>query len=307
MYRGLPLVVAVVVMSAAMAAWQATPYTPSLTPDGQPDIQGVWTTAFATMLERPDGVDDLVVPPEQAPAVAAAILSRFPELHDPQLDWDGVTGLARVRGQYRTSLIVEPASGKIPYTPAGLGVALRVMGRNANKFDNPEERPLAERCLSSLGYAPIRTLPVVFPRQIVQSRDHVAILSEDPVGLRIIHLEDLDRPTELPSTSGFSTGVWEGNTLVVRTTHFRAADPARFGIGRPIVLTPNTVVTERFTRVSNTELVYRYTVEDAELYRQPWTAEFSMTWFDGPIYQYACHEGNYSLPAELRGARQPAP
>jgi hypothetical protein len=91
--------------------------------------------------------------------------------------------------------------------------------------------------------------------------------------------------------------------LVVRTTHLRAVDPARFNLGRPILLTPNTVITERFTRVSATELVYRFTVEDEELYAQPWTGEFSMTRYDEPLYEYACHEGNYSLPAELRGGQ----
>jgi hypothetical protein len=307
MFRRLPLVLlAATVMSATGFAQGTGSYTPPRTPDGQPDIQGVWTTGFVTMLERPEGVDDLVVDEARAQAVSAAILGKFPAVNDPQLDWDGVRELAKVQGEYRTSQIVDPADGKIPYTVAGLSVALRAMNRNATAFDNPEDRPLIERCLESLGAAPIRTLPIEYPRQIVQTRDHVAILSEDAVGLRIIHLEDLDRPAAMRSVNGFSTGRWEGDTLVVTTTHLRAIPPTRFGIGRLVVISPDTVITERFTRVSDTELVYRFTVEDAQMYRQPWTGEFSMTRSDGPIYEYACHEGNYSLPAELRGGQQPA-
>ena len=110
-------------------------------------------------------------------------------------------------------------------------------------------------------------------------------------------------PQSLRSIGGYSVGHWEGDTLVVQTTNLRADYPARMVIGRPLPISRHTTVTERFTRVSATELFYRFTIDDAELYTQPWSGELSMTRYDGRLYEYACHENNYSLPNALRGAR----
>jgi hypothetical protein len=208
-----------------------------------------------------------------------------------------------VKGEYRTSVIVEPKDGRIPFTPAGLDLAAAISGRDAQKFDDPEQRPLTERCPEALGYAPMRALPVFLPRQIVQSRDHVLIMSEDAVGLRVIHLRGEPPPDGVRSIEGYSAGHWENDTLVVETTHLRADDPARTVIGRPLLLSRHSKIIERFTRTSDSELVYRFTVEDHDLYTQSWTGEFSMTKHDGPIFEYACHEGNYSLPKALRAGR----
>ena len=98
-------------------------------------------------------------------------------------------------------------------------------------------------------------------------------------------------------------GRWDGDTLVVETTNMRADDPARNVAGRPLLLSRHSKVTERFTRVSPSELFYRFTVEDETLYTRPWSGEFSLTRFDQPIYEYACHENNYSLTNILRGGR----
>jgi hypothetical protein len=160
--------------------------------------------------------------------------------------------------------------------------------------------------MESLGYAPIRVFRVLLPRQIVQTRDHVVILSEDGVGLRMIHMKGQPPPDIIRSIEGYSVGHWEGGTLVVQTTHLRAEDPARNVIGRPLLLSRGSTITERFTRVSDGELLYRFTVEDDQLYSRPWTGEFSMTRQDGPIYEYACHEGNYSLANSLRGGQAEA-
>ena len=135
----------------------------------------------------------------------------------------------------------------------------------------------------------------MLPRQIVQTRDAVVISSEDSSGIRVIHLGGQAPPDALQSIGGYSIGRWENDTLVVETTHLRADDPARNVAGRPLLLSRRSKVTERFTRVSPTELFYRYTVEDDELYTRPWSGEFSMMRFDHPIYEYGCHEGNYSL------------
>jgi hypothetical protein len=266
----------------------------------------VWATEFLTMLERPPSVEPLVVGAEQATAVAAALRDELPNVVDPQVELDGVSQLLMVKGEYRTSQIVEPEDGRMPLTPAGADLVARTLHRNEHMFDGPEQRPLAERCMESHGYPPIRTLPVFLPHQVLQTRDHVVIASEDQVGVRIIHLGGQPPPDTLRSIEGHSIGHWDGDTLVVATTHLRAEDPARDGLGRPILLSRDSLITERFTRVSDTELVYRYTVEDPELYTMPWTGEFSLTRHDGLVYEYACNEGNYSMPTILVGGQAEA-
>jgi hypothetical protein len=277
-------------------------YTVPRTENGHPDFQGIWATSFLTTLERPDGVADLVVTPEQARTVAAAIRAKIPAVIDPDVQLHDIQQLAIVKGEYRTSVIVDPADGRMPFTQKGLELAAWVEARN-KQYDDPEQRPLAERCLENLAYAPIRTLRVTLPRQIVQTGDSVVISPEDSAGARVIRLRGQAPPDVLRSIGGYSSGRWEIDTLVVETTHLRAIDPARNVAGRPLLLSPRSKVTERFTRVSPTELFYRFTVEDDELYTRPWCGEFSMTRFDQPIYEYACHEANYSLTNILRGGR----
>ena len=290
-----------IVASGSARSQQVRRYTAPRTQHGQPDLQGVWATEFLTMLERPAGIENLVVSPEQAGAMVERIRTGLSALViDPQVQLDDLKQLAKVKGEYRTSVIVEPKDGRMPYTQAGLDLADKVQVRNSQKFDNPEERPLAERCMESLGYAPIRTLPVYLRHQILQTRDHVAIISESAVGRRMIHLTGEPPSNVLRSVEGYSVGHWDGDTLVAQTTNLRADDPARDVIGRPLLISRQTKITERFTRVSKTELFYQFTVEDDSLYTRPWTGEFSMTWDGGPIYEYACHEGNYSLPNALR-------
>ena len=149
----------------------------------------------------------------------------------------------------------------------------------------------------------MRALPLGIPRKIIQNRDHVVIATEDAAGYRVIRLQDEPRSDLLRTVEGYSRGYWEGDSLVVETTHFRANDPALFNIPRPVVISTNTRVLERFTRVSESELFYQYTVEDDELYTEPWSAEFSYHLLDAHIYEYGCHEGNYSLPSILRGGQ----
>jgi len=292
--------------STPLLAQQAAKYAAPRTESGQPDFQGVWVAAFVTTLERPAGVANLVVTPEQAKAMATAFHANAPKLTDPDVSIANLQQLARVKGEYRTSIIVEPQDGLMPFSKAGNELLGRVRARNTGAFDGPEDRPLSERCIESLGYAPMRTVPLVLPLQIVQTRDAFVIFSEGPVGLRVIHLGGQQPPDSLRTDEGYSTGRWEGDTLVVETTHLRAHDPARDTIGRPMLISARTKITERFTRASETELVYRYTVQDGELYTQPWSGEFSLTRHDGRMYEYACHEGNYSLKNGLSAARNMA-
>ena len=295
--------VLIALTGAGTVAQQPSRYVVPRTEFGQPDFQGVWETQFLTMLEPPPNVQSVNVSPEQAREVAAAILKNLPALTDPDTAILGINQLAIVRGQHRTAIVVDPPDGKMPLTPAGLELLGKVQARNRNGFDDPEQRPLAEQCLENLVYAPMRTVPVLLPRLIVQTRDYVVISGEDVPGPRIIPLRGTPSPRPGSSLGGSSAGHWEGDTLVVETTNFLARDPSRGGAGRPIVISPRTKITERFTRASPTELVYRYTVEDAEMYTRPWSGEYSLTRHDGPIYEYACHEANYSMTNMLRGGR----
>jgi hypothetical protein len=288
-----------------MLAQQPAQYAVPRTPHGHPDFQGVWATAFLTLLERPPGVGMLVATPEQAEAVAAMMRKNTPAVVDPDFQLHDIQRLAMVKGQYRTSIVVDPEDGRIPFTKAGLDLA-GMLAKREQSYDHPEERPLVDRCLEALGYAPMRAVPVFLPRMIVQTRDHVVLFSEDAVGLRLIHLRGEPPPDEIRTIQGYSAGRWEQDTLVVRTTHLRADYPARNVIGRPLLLSPRTTITERFTRVSPTELFYQYTVEDDQLYTRPWTGEFSMTRTDAKVYEYGCHEGNYSLTNSLRGGQAEA-
>ena len=294
------------VASTVAVAQQPKPYKVPRTEHGHPDFQGIWATAFLTMLERLPGVEGLVATPEQAEKLVAAIRGKLSPLADPDVFVHDIKQLVMVKGQYRTSIIVDPADGRLPYTKAGLELLAKIAARNEQQFDNPEERPFAERCLENLGYPPIRTVPVVLPRQIVQTADYFVISNEDVPGSRLIRLKGGSMPDSMRSIGGYSVGRWEGDTLAVRTTNLRTDDPARTLAGRPLLLGPDTRITEWFTRVSDTELVYRYTVEDAGLYTQAWTGEFSMTRFDGKTFEYGCHEGNYSLTNMLRGGQAAA-
>ena len=299
-------VVAAIAGSTTPLAQRVQRYAAPRTEHGFPSFQGVWATEFLTMLERPPGVDSPVVNREQAERLADTMRALAPAVNDPQFQLDNVRQLAMVKGEYRTSVIVDPTDGRMPFTEAGSKLAVSINARNASSFDHPEQRPLSERCMENLGYAPIRPLPVVLRYQILQTRDVVVIVSEGPSGPRLIHLRGGPRPEVLRSIDGYSVGSWEGDTLVVRTTHLRAEDPARDGIGRPLLLSRNSKIRERFTRVSERELLYQFTIEDDGLYTRPWTGEFSMTRHDGPIYEYACHEGNYSLTNILRGGQAEA-
>jgi hypothetical protein len=304
MYRRLAPLVILACLSSTLpiSAHDRDRYAVPRTEHGHPDFQGNWATSFLTPLERPDGASSLVVTPEQARILVAAIRARIPAVIDPDVQLHDIQQLTMVKGEYRSSVIVHPEDGRLPFTQKGLELAAQVEARNKT-YDDPEQRPLAERCLENLGYAPMRALRVVLPRQIVQTREAVVISSEDSAGPRVIHLGGTPPPDALRGIEGYSIGRWDGDTLVVETTHFRADDPARGVAGRPLLLSRRSKVTERFTRVSPTELFYRFTVEDDELYTRPWTGEFSMTWFDQPIYEYACHENNYSLTNVLRGGR----
>jgi hypothetical protein len=296
---------------ASAAAQVAAPFPRA--PDGHPDLQGVWATRFVTRLEKADGATGVDVSPEEARRLADAIIARDKAMpvNDPDNDRFNYDQLAHVNGSFRAGLIVEPKDGMLPYSSAGLAVADRADAQESFGFDNPEERPGYERCITGQGAAPIRPLPLYIPNQIVQTPDAIMVWTEDVQGARVIWMTGKPMPAAIQPRNGFSYGRWDGDTLVVETTGFRADDTVRPQFGRPVVIGRDSKVVERFIRLPSGELLYQFTVEDAGLYAKPWLAEYVMKLeAGGAVYEYACHEANYSMVNMLRAGRlgrQPKP
>ena len=280
---------------------QSTGSTPSRTVWGDPDLQGVWDHGTATPLERPDGYAgrEFLTDEEVAEANLDATTFASSERRE-ELSKDRDVGLAynqfwwdRGLSDGRTALIVDPPNGRIPYAE---DAQRAVEGfRRVRTSDGPEDRNLWERCLSRgavrLGGAYNNNF------QIFQTEDHVAILLEMVHEMRIIPLEGGSVPTQTPSQwLGRSRGHWEGDTLVVETTHFSGQAPWR-GSGE------NLRVVERFSRPDGGTLRYEVTFEDATVWGAPWTAALDMPQTGGLLYEYACHERNYGMENLLRGAR----
>jgi hypothetical protein len=217
--------------------------------------------------------------------------------------WADDMELAIINGEYRTSLITIPENGRVPYSVLGKSLSDERVRLNQEGFDGPEQRDLSERCLAGLGSPPMSALPLQLPRVIVQTQDHVMMYMEDAAGLRIIPL-DAPPAGNLPREfDGIPRGHWEGDTLVVESSHFRYDYPTRDLISSYMVVGADTRVTERFTRISDDALLYEFRVQDEALYTEPWSGEYAFRRIGGPSYSYECHEGNYSLPGILRGGQ----
>ena len=298
-------VVALSVLLASLATVGIAREKPQVRP-ASASLEGLWSGASYTELERPDELKTLVITPEQAHAWETKLLpsggvnvgpdelgqatSEFPE--------SGL-GLLRVRGEIRSSIIIEPANGKLPFTAAAKA-DLGIEPKRRRGYDNVEARPQDERCLSSdTGGAP--SIPTADANiiQILEAPGHVVILAERYHDARIVRL---DRGRELhspPSWIGDSTGRWEGNVLVVETGNYR---PGLTKGGESLTLSPHTKVVERFTRTSPKEIHYDFTVTDPYLYTHPVRGEYVFSPATA-LYEYACHEGNYSIVNILAAAR----
>ena len=288
--------------SAGSFAQSSDTYQVPKTEFGQPDFQGVWSTRFNTMLERPEGLP-LVLSPEQAAGFAQAVAAGGEDNTDPDIDRLGPPVLAVVNGEYRSSVIVYPENGVLPYNELGTQRAAHSYFEGIG-YDGPEQRPGVERCIEAWASPPMRAFMYQLFHGFVQTADTIAIVSEEAVMLRVIHMDGHLRPDAIRSFEGHSIGHWEGDTLVVETTHYSDVNPERATIGRPMLISSEARVTERFTRTSETELNYQFAVDDPRYYTEPWRGEFSFTRDDsGHIYEYTCHEGNYSMVGALRGTR----
>jgi hypothetical protein len=296
--------------------------------DGHPDLQGIWTNATITPLERPNGFTSAVLSEAEAARLEKQVAARSerlaqpsnPDRTAPPVGGDGSTGaagnvggynnfwidagdrVAVVTGERRSSLITDPPDGKVPATTEEARKrfterAAATRGRGA--YDHPEMRPLAERCLLSFGPT-TPMIPNYFYNnnyQIVQTADHVMIMMEMVHDARIVRMNATHLPTHIRPWMGDSIGKWEGDTLVIDTTNFPLQQPFRGSA-------ENLHVIERLTRVGPDSIVYKFRVEDPTTFTSSWGGEIPFRASDEMIYEYACHEGNYALGNILRGERQ---
>jgi hypothetical protein len=308
----------------ASPAFAQEAYQPPRTADGKPDLHGFWTNVSLTSLERSGQFKSLVIPEADArriEAQRAAANARGNERTDPNSGApragqdvggynnfyvDAGTHYGKIKGEIRSSWIVDPANGRIPYTPEGKKKFDDSLSFVRNTFDGPETRPMAERCLvgfGSTGGPPMINVMYNNTYQFVQTPDYLVIMVEMNHDARIIPLNDkLDMSQ--PQWLGRSKGRWEGDTLVVETTNFHPGESLRTFFQNSYMLSPDAKVTERFTRVANDQILYEFTVNDPKLFSQVWKAEMVFNTSKQPAYEYACHEGNHSLPGILAGARR---
>ena len=297
-----------VVSTAQTSAWKAP-----RTADGRPDLQGIWGYATLTPVERPAEFAGKEFLTEQE--AAAYEKRRLQEMNMDRRDGTAQADVTRAYNEFwwdrgtkvvvtrRTSLVVDPPDGRIPpLTAEGQRrAAARAEARRASGHgpsDGPEDRPLGERCIMfGSGGAPM--LPGSYNNnvQLVQTPGHVVLVNEMIHDTRIVPLDSRPPlPKNVRQYLGDSRGHWEGDTLVVETTNF--TDKTNFRGA-----SENMRLTERFTRVSEETLVYRFTVEDPSSFARPWTVEIPMWKSRELIYEYACHEGNSSIAGVLAGAR----
>jgi hypothetical protein len=305
--------------------------------NARPDLEGIWTNASLTKLSRPSGVETLVVTPEEAGVIAAN--TPIAGLEGGLDEGDGVndtptaagedfgtraynsfwvdpgSNLALIKGDYRTSYVVIPENGQVPRLEnPNYDFERRNFGsRYATGFGDargPEAIPNAERCLIGFGNkAGPGMMAALYNNtyQFVQTEDYVMILVEMVHDARIIPIYDSAadaranrRPLVLEQWFGDSVGWYEDGVLVVETVNI---DPLQLSQSS-IPITKQGHIIERFSRYSVDEIFYQFTVEDSNIYSQPWTAELSFYATDEGLYEYACHEGNYSMPGILAGARR---
>ncbi|HYR82714.1 MAG TPA: hypothetical protein VE422_01395 [Terriglobia bacterium] len=300
----------VLLIPLAVFAQTAKPWTPPHMPDGQPDLQGVWTTATLTSLERPaEFAGKEFFTEKEAADYEKRLLeqgNRDRRTGSAEADVAGAYNEfwfergSKIVGSRRTSLIIDPPDGKIPaLTPeAQKRQAARAEYRRLHPADGPADLSLNNRCILWPTAGP-PMLPGGYNNnyQIVQSPGYVVILVEMIHDARIIPLDGRPHvPQNVRLLMGDSRGHWEGNTLVVETTNFTDKTAFR-GSG------PNLHLIERFTRTSPDTIVYEFTANDESSFTRPWTAQIPMKKTPDPLFEYACHEGNYGMEGILKGAR----
>ncbi len=313
------------------------------TASGRPDLSGTYDASTLTPLVRPREFGERL---ELSDAEAEEIARKKAELYaadlapsdpdreappvggigvfDPSLDgagggsggyngfyMDPGQNATKIDGKWRTSILVEPASGQMPalteqakairaeravFAKPNTGTAWWI-DLDIGPYDNIEQRPHAERCLLGFtGATP--SFPSLYNnfKRVVQSDDHVMFMLEMNHDARVVRIDSEHPPEDITTWLGDSIGWWDGDTLVVKSKNFRPGTQGRGGTG-------TLVVTERFTKQASGDMIYRFTVEDPAVWTEPWTGEYVWRATSEKVYEYACHEGNYAMGGIMRGAR----
>ena len=330
---------ALCLLAATLLAASAAAEIPR-TQSGKPDLSGYYDGGSLTPLERPMALGDKqFLTPEEAAATRsdAEFLadgrSNDPNRSAPVKGGDGINalgagnvggynafwvdpgnGVVPIEGKYRTSIVYDPPNGRRPgMTPKAMrkmadnfssfshendGTASWLDQDGPGPFDGPEELALAERCLLGFSAGP-PLLPGLYNnhKRIVQAEDHVMILAEMVHDARVVRMDQAHAPDDVRRWVGDSVGHWDGDTLVVDTTNFREETGLYGG-------DENLHLVERFTLLDDGNLLYDFTVNDPTAWKGPWSGAYVWQRSDKPVYEYACHEGNYSMGNILRGARR---
>ncbi len=272
------------------------------------ELTGVWTNAWYTQLERPKELKGLVVTQAEAEAYEAPrralsgfLPSPLDDLGQAESEFvDQGPGLARIRGEIRSSWIVDPADGRIPWKPEALE-ARKAARKTAFLTSDIHSRVTDDRCLTVAGAAaPMINSPENNNLAIVQTPGTVVFVGEKNHEYRVVRMDEAARLQPEPSSRlGSSVGRWEGKTLVITTTGW---PPGLMDNFYGVTLTERAKVTERLTRTGPAEIAYLFEVEDPNLYTRPWRGEMVFR-PGGPIFEFACHEGNYAMTNMLNAAR----
>jgi hypothetical protein len=306
-----PLVTAQAPVASTPSRGAAKPWKLARTPDGQPDLQGFWSNTTYVPLQRPkDVTKEFYTPEEAAEMIKKAALAEAEQTEpgtvaDVHYDFTQF-GLDRSQSalapNLRTSLIVDPRDGRIPpMTPEGLKrTAERAEARKraGGPYDAAENQPLSVRCIIMDRIGPPMLAGAYNNNyQIVQTPGYVMILVEMIHDVRIIPVDGRPQlPSRLRQWTGSYRGRWDGDTLVVESTNFNGKNPFQ-GSSEQLKLT------ERFTRIDENTIRYQFTVDDPGTWTRPWSAEVPWAKTIGPLFEHACHEGNYGLSNILAGAR----
>jgi len=296
---------------------QARPQAPSKpsiprTPDGKPDLQGAWSFANVTPFERPAALgekavlsdDDVAQIEEQAAASSKQDEGRkrgtAADVNRAYNDFWYDRG-TKVAGTRQSSIVVDPANGRVPALTAEAQqrASTRAAARKQRgPADGPEDRSLGERCILGFNAGP-PFAPSAYNNniQIVQTKDHVVVMTEMVHDARIVPVDGRKHlPGAVRPWMGDSRGHWEGDTLVVETTNFSDKNLYRNA-------SPSLKLVEKFTRTAPDMLIYEFTVNDPATWAAPWTGRVPLEKLDGQIYEYACHEGNLGMEGILKGTR----
>ncbi|MFL5295324.1 MAG: hypothetical protein ACJ798_02970 [Phenylobacterium sp.] len=273
---------------------------------GAPDLQGAWTNFALTRLERPPGVPARITKGADVAAIEHEIYEHIlpnDALGARESEWWQPSHLAVIDGEQRTSWITSTPDGRIPYTDDARKRLDAWRAKALVDYDGPESRNTSERCLTptfSVLSPPMQNAPYTAGYRIVQTKDTVVIVSEINTAARVVRLGGRHDEPGGRTWGGDSVGHWDKDTLVVDTVGFRPEEAFRAPV---FLIGPDAHVTERFTRVSPTEIRYAFTVEDAASYQRAWSGEMAFHPLAEPMYEYACHEGNTSLEGLLKAGR----